>query len=195
MLVRKSAWSVTPARQRGACRRHHTGGGSRGRPHVQGTSEGTGVMQGVRRVVDGGIPDESSDDSTWEGDGYTTAMEHLGRGGWASDFQNDFLSEGRPAELPGGGMPGPSVDKGGNVGAITAPACTQHRGHSGGGKSPPPTVRPMQHAGPPVGPERQASVHGPMCQGSGEKEAAAHRGGDEGELGAGLRGIKGTDTE
>ena len=92
-------------------------------------------------------------------------------------------------------MPGPSGDEDGNAGALTAPLCPQHRGCSVGGKLPPPTVRPMQPAGPPVGPERQASVQGPLCQGSGEKEAAAHRGGDEGELGAGLRGIKGTDTE
>ena len=47
-------------------------------------------MQGVQRVVGGGIPDESSDYLTWEGGGNTTAMEHPGRGGWALDFHNDF---------------------------------------------------------------------------------------------------------
>ena len=62
--------------------------GHRERPHVQGLAEGTCVMQGVRRVVGSGIPDESSDDSTWEGGGVTTAMEHPGGGFWASDFQN-----------------------------------------------------------------------------------------------------------
>ena len=94
-------------------------------------------MQGVRRVVGGGIPDDSSDDSTWEGGGETTAMDHPRRGGWATDFQNDFTSKGRPAELPVGGMPGPSGDEDSNAGALTALTCPRNRGHSGGGKPPP----------------------------------------------------------
>ena len=51
-------------------------------------------------------------------------------------------------------------------------------------------VRLMQHSGTPVGPEQQAPSHIPLCQGSGAEEAASHRGGDEGELGEGLRGIR-----
>ena len=100
-------------------------------------------MQGVR-IVDGGIiPDDSSDDSTQEGGGETAAMEKPGHGDRATDFPNDFPGEMRPVELPGGGMTGPSGVKDGNVGAIPAPARPRHRGHSGGGKIPPPTVRPM----------------------------------------------------
>ena len=76
-----------------------------GRPHVQGAAEGTGVMRGMRRVVGGRIPDESSDDSKWERGGNTTAMEHPNCRGWALDFQDNLPGEGRPAELPGGGMP------------------------------------------------------------------------------------------
>ena len=126
------------------------GGGVReeghgGRPHVHGASEGTGIMQGVRRFDGGGIPDESSDGSIWEGGGDTTAMEKPGRRGRATDFTNEFPGKGRSAEIPGGGMPGPSGDKYGNAGAITEMACPQHRGNSGGGKLPPPTVRPLQH--------------------------------------------------
>ena len=64
--------------------------GNGGRTHVQGEAEGTGVMQGVRIFVGGGIPDKSYDDSTWEGGGDTTEMEHTGLRGWASEFQNDF---------------------------------------------------------------------------------------------------------
>ena len=93
-------------------------------------------MQGLQRVVGGGIPEDSSDESTWEGVEYTTVMEHPGRGGWALDFHNYFPGEGRPAELPGGGMPGPSGDEDGNAGALPAPACPQHHGHSGGEKPP-----------------------------------------------------------
>ena len=121
-------------------------------------------------------------------------MEHHGRGGWATDFQNDFPGEEMPTDIPGGGMPGPSGEKDINAGALCAPACYRHRDHYGGGKPPPPTVRPMRHDGPPVGPERQAPCYSPVCQGSGAKEAAARGGGGEGELGAGLRGIQGTNT-
>ena len=85
-------------------------------------------MCSVRIVVGVGIPDESYDDSTWEGGGDTTAMEHPGRGDWASEFQDDLPGEGRPAELPGGGMPGPSGDEDGNAGALPAPACPRYRG-------------------------------------------------------------------
>ena len=38
-------------------------------------------------------------------------MERPGCGYWASEFQYDLPDKGRPAELPGGGMPGPSGDK------------------------------------------------------------------------------------
>ena len=80
-------------------------------------------MQGVRRVVGDGIPDESPDDSTWEGGGNTTAMEHPSRGVWASDFQNDFTGKGGPVELPGGGIPVPNGDEDFNAGAIFVPEC------------------------------------------------------------------------
>ena len=77
----------------------------------------------MRRVVGGSIPDESCDDSTLEGGGYTTSMEHPNRGGWVLDLQDDLPGEGIPTELPSGGMPGPSGDKDGNAGALPAPAC------------------------------------------------------------------------
>ena len=51
------------------------------------------------------------------------AMEHPGRGDWASDFQDDLPIKRRPAELPGEGMPMTSGNKEGNAGAIPAPAC------------------------------------------------------------------------
>ena len=89
-----------------------------------------------------------------------TAMEQPGRGGWFSYFQDELPGEGRPSELPSGGMPGPSDDKDRNVGALPAPALPRHRGYYVGGKLPPPTVRPMRHSVPPAGPERQAPIHG-----------------------------------
>ena len=152
-------------------------------------------MQSVRIAVGGGIPDESYDDSTWEGGGNTMEMEHPGCGGWASDFQDDLPSKGRPAELPSGGMPGPSGEEDGNAGALLSTECPQHRGYSGAGKLPPSKVRLMQHAGPPTGPKEQTPGHGTVCQGGGAEEMTARGSGDEGELGAGLRGIRRTDTE
>ena len=97
--------------------------------------------------------------------------------------------------MPGGGMPGTSGDEDGIAEALLALVYPRHRGHSGGGKPPPPTVRPMQHAGPLSIPERQAPGHVPVYQWSGAEEAAARKCRDKIELGAGLRGIQRTDTE
>ena len=122
-------------------------------------------MQGVWGGYGGGIPGKSPDESAWAGGRGATELEKPGCGGRATDILNDLPGQGRPVELLGGGMPGPSRNKDGNRGAIPAPTCSRHRGHSGGGKPPPPTVPPMRHAGPPAGPERQAPGHGPVCQG------------------------------
>ena len=138
------------------------GGGSPGRPQVQGATEGTGLIQGVRRVDGSRIPDESSDDSTWEGIRDTTKMENPGYGMRAMDLPNGIPGKGRSAELPDGGIPRPSGDLDGNAGALPAPACPRHRDHSVGEKPPPPTVRPMRHDGLPAGPERQAPCHSPV---------------------------------
>ena len=152
-------------------------------------------MQGVRRVDDGRVPDKSYDDSTWEGEKYTSAMDHPGCGDWASDFQDDLPGEGRPFELPSGSIPGPSGDEDGNAGVIPALEFPRHRGDSGGGKLPPPTVRPMRYAGPQAVPERMAPNHGIVFKGGGAEETTDHRGGDKGEFGAGLRGIWRNDKE
>ena len=100
-------------------------------------------MQGVQRVDGGRIPDESYDDSTWEGGRDRVEMENSGRGGRSMEFTNEFPSKGMPAELPVGGMPGTTGDKYGNSGALPAPSFPRHRVHSGGGKLLPPTMRPM----------------------------------------------------
>ena len=95
-------------------------------------------MQRVRLDDGGGIPGESPDESTWEGGGDATELENPGRWGQTTDFPNGIPGEGRPAELPGEGMHGPSGDKDRDVGALPAPACPRQRGHSGGGKPPHP---------------------------------------------------------
>ena len=50
------------------------------RAHAQGLVEETGVLRRMRIVFGGRIPEESYDDSTWEGGGDMTAMEHPGHG-------------------------------------------------------------------------------------------------------------------
>ena len=55
----------------------------------------------------------------------------------APEIPDGIPGQGRPAELPGGRISGPSGDKDGDVGALTAPACPRNRGHYGGGNPPP----------------------------------------------------------
>ena len=120
-----------------------------------------------------------------------TELENLGHGGRSTDVSYGLPSQGRPAELPGGGMPRLSGNKNSDVGAFPTPACTGQRGHSGGGKPPPLTVPPMRHAGPPAGTERKSPCHSSVRQGKVAKEAKASGGGAEGELVEGLRDIQG----
>ena len=115
----------------------------------------------------GGIPGESPDDSEWEGGRDATELDNPGRGGRATEISYGIPGQGRHADLTGGGMPGPSGDKDGDAGELPAPACPRHLGHYTGWKPPLSTVQLMRHAGPPVGPERQAPCHSPVSQGSG----------------------------
>ena len=50
-------------------------------------------------------------------------LENPSPGVQATEFPNNIPVEGRPAELPGGGMPGSSGDEDGNAGALPAPTC------------------------------------------------------------------------
>ena len=121
----------------------------RGGPHLQEAPEGKGSLQGVRGGDGGGISGESHDDSAWAVGRGATELDNPGHRGRATDIYNGLPRQGRPGELPGGGMPGPRGDKDGDAGALPAPAYPRHHGSSGGGKSPPLTVHPMRHAGPP----------------------------------------------
>ena len=141
--------------------------------HLQRATEGTGSVQGVRGGDGDGICDRSHNDSEWASGRGATELENLGHGGRAADISNGILGQGRPAELPGGGMPGPSGNEDGDAGPLPIPASPGHRGHSGGGNPPPPTVHPMRHAGPLEGTERKVPCHILVRQGSRAKEAAA----------------------
>ena len=133
---------------------YHEGG-----PQIQGAPEGTSSLQGVQGEDGGGILGKSYDESAWAGGRGATELENPGHGGRTTDFSNGFPIQGRPAELSGGGMTGPSVKEDGNEGSLPTPACPQHRGHSGGGNPPPTTVHLMRHADPPAGAEQKAPGH------------------------------------
>ena len=122
-------------------------------------------------VVRGGdgsrICGRSQDDSEWAGGRGAAELENLIDRGISADLSNGLPVQGRPAELPGGGMPGTSGDEDGDAGALPAPEFPRHRVYYGGGKPPPPTVHTMRHSGPLAGTERQAPCHSSVCQGSG----------------------------
>ena len=138
------------------------------------------------RDVGGRIPVESYYDSTQEGGRDTTAMEHTGHKDLTPDLQDVVPGKGRTAEMFSGGVPGQSGDKFSNAGALCAPECPRHHGDYGGRRPPPPTVRPMKHAGPPEGLEQAAPGHSKILKGGGVEETTAGGGGDAGEFGAGV---------
>ena len=130
---------------------------NRGGPHLPGVKEGAGPVKGVRGGDGGMIYGGTQDDSAWASGRGATELENLVHGGRAADILHGLPVQGRPAELPGGGTPGPSCDEDGDASLFPIPACYGHRGHSGVGKPPPPTVHPMRHAGPPAGTEQQVT--------------------------------------
>ena len=90
--------------------------------------------------------------------------------------------------MPRGGVPRVSGKDDVNAGALRAPACPRHRGYYIGRKLPPPTVRPVLHAGPPEGVEQVAPGYRTVPQGGGTEETASGGGGggNAGEFGAGV---------
>ena len=154
-----------------------------GGPHLQRAPEGTGEVQGVWGGDGRGIYGKSYDDSAWAGGIGATELENPGHGGQATDISDVLSGQGRPTELPGEGMPGTSGDEDGDAGSLPTLECPGHCGPYGGGNPHPPTVQPMQYSGTLEGNEQKAPCHSSVNQGNGSEEAAASRGGAEGELG------------
>ena len=153
---------------------------------LPGAAEGTGAVQGVQGGYGGGIFGGAQDDTAWSSDRGDTEPKNLGHGGRSTDIPHGLPCQGRPTELPGGGMTRTSGNEDGDAGTFYAPACPGQHGHFGGGKHPPPKVPPMQHAGPLAYTERKAHCHCIVRQGRGSEEAAVSRGGIEGDHGEGL---------
>ena len=111
--------------------------------HLLGATEGTGQVKVVRGGDGGRIFGGTQDDSEWARGRGNTDLENLVHGGTAADKLYALPGQGKPAELPGGGMPRTSGNKDSDAGPFTAPVCPGHHGHFGGGKTPPTTVTPI----------------------------------------------------
>ena len=149
------------------------GGGA----HLQGATEGTGSVQGVRGGDVGGICGGSQYDSALASGRGAMELEKFVHRGRAADLLNGILGQGTPADLPSGGMSRTSGNKDGDAGPLPITVFPGHRGNSIRGKPPPPIVYPMQHVGLPVGTEQQAPCHSSVHQGRRTKEVEAIRGG------------------
>ena len=167
------------------------GGGVRARDDrkgalLLGATEGKVTVQVVQSGDGGWIFGGAQDDTEWASGRGATELENLGHGRRSADVSHGLTGQGRPAELPGGGLPRTSGNEDGNAGTFYATACPGHCGNFEGGKLPPPTVPPMQHAGPLVYTEWTAPCHCTVRQGAGSKEGAVSGGGSEGEHKEGL---------
>ena len=75
-------------------------------------------------------------------------LENIGHRGKAAYLPYDLTGQGRPMEMPGGGMTRTSGNKDVDASTFYAPACPEHCNNFGGRKHLPPTVPLMQHASP-----------------------------------------------
>ena len=96
---------------------------------LPGAAEGMGAMKGVwggdgRWIISG-----AHDYTTWASGKGDMDLENLGHGGITVDVPHGIPVQGRPADLPVGGMPRTSGDDDGNAGTFSAPACPGDRGH------------------------------------------------------------------
>ena len=112
---------------------------------------------------------------------------NIGHGGRATDVSHGFPGQGRPAELPGGGMPRPSSDKDSDAGPFPTRHVLDTVVILEEGNLPHPWFPQCEM----IVPWRALNVT--VRQGGGAKEAVASRGGAEGEHGEGLRGIRVSD--
>ena len=134
----------------------------------------------------GGIIGGTQDDTIWASSRGEMELEKLIHWGRAADVPHGLTGQGRPADLPSGGIPRTSSNEDGYAGTFFVPACPVHRGYFVGGKYPPPTVPPMQHAGPLVYTERKVPCHRTVRQGRGAENAVVSGRGVEVEHREGL---------
>ena len=116
-------------------------------------------MQGVRGGDGGGIIVGAQDEISWASGRGEMDMENLGHGGRAADVPHGLTGQGRPVELPGGGISRIRGDKDGDAGTFYAPECPGHHGNFKVGKNTPTTVPPIRHDGTLAYTEHKAPCH------------------------------------
>ena len=107
--------------------------------------------------------------------------EKLGHWGRAAGVLHVRPVQGRPAELPDGGMPRTSGNKDGNAGKFYAPECPVHHGYLGERKHHPLRVSLMRNSDHLAYTEQKAPCHCTVRQGIRAEEAAVSGGGIEGD--------------
>ena len=116
-----------------------------------------------------GIIGGAQDDTAWASGRGDMELENFGHGGRSTDVQHGLLDQGRPVDMPSGGMTRTRGNKDSNTGKFHAPPCPGHPGHFGGWKHPSPTVPLMRNSGTLAYTERKAPYHRTVRQGSGEE--------------------------
>ena len=134
----------------------------------------------MRRVwggTRGRIHVESSNDLTWKSSSTAAAVNPpSGRG--AQDIQDVIPGEGGTEAVSGNRVPGGSSNKDGDAGALHASARTLHRGDTGGGQPPPPTVPPVRLTGLQEGAQWAPPGYLTVSEGGGAETMTFNRDGD-----------------
>ena len=116
--------------------------------NIPGAAERTGTVQGMQEGDGGGIVGFPQGDTEWAGGRGEVELGSLGHGRRTADVSDGLPDQGRATKLPSGWLPRTSRDEDGDADALLQQACPGYRDHLGGGKSPPPKVLTMRHAGP-----------------------------------------------
>ena len=107
----------------------------------------------------------------------------------ATNLQDSLFKRGGPKELSSQEVSGMGVNAYIDEGTIPTPTCQGHGYHTGGVKTPPPTVPTVRHGGALECPEWAACHHLSVCQEGGAEEMAIGRRRDVGEHREGLSSL------
>ena len=152
----------------------------RGGPIIPGMVERKGTVRGLWEVDGVGAIGDTQGDAAWAGCRGAVDLGSFGHRRRAADVPDGLPNQGRAAGLPSGGLPRPGRGKDGDADTLFQPECPGYRDHLGVGKTPPPTVPIMRHAGTMEGTKWKAPRHRIVRKGRGTKEASDGEGRVEG---------------
>ena len=150
----------------------------RGGEKPQGEAAGAGELPGVREGLGEGVTGCAPPNPTRHREGGTGEEgRRRRRGRQAKGAQDGVLDKGRADILPSRGVQQPGANTDVNVDTFMALERLGNHGNTGGGKSPPPTVPSVKHAGDVAVREWAAPAHGALKEGGREETMAAGDGG------------------